>query len=207
MPQGCSTLGDVTTYREERRFFMSAHELQSTTSNQWSLATNWTPHVDQRSPGSVLYRRDRLPPGKVGDLRSHRCPRLSRKPGRDRVVGGLTYDDANHWRFENIVPLLPPDFLAGEPKLTNPRVVPLTTGTDISFRITEQSTWRPVSRYLGERRSFTPRRGGRLRGSRAAVIRGARERGQSPRESAVLMAGRHGPRRSRTRRPHRPNRR
>lgn len=49
-----------------------------------------------------------------------------------------TYDLANDYGFDKMKPLLSPDILDGEPKLTKPRKISLDNGSEISFRSAER---------------------------------------------------------------------
>lgn len=49
-----------------------------------------------------------------------------------------TYDQANDYGFDKMVPLLSPDVLAAEPKRTKPRKIEFESGSSVSFRSAER---------------------------------------------------------------------
>jgi hypothetical protein len=49
-----------------------------------------------------------------------------------------TYEQANSYGFDKIKPLLSPDILAGEPKLSKPRAIDLVNGSKLTFRSAER---------------------------------------------------------------------
>jgi hypothetical protein len=49
-----------------------------------------------------------------------------------------SYDQANDYGFDKMVPLLSPDIVAGEPKRTKPRAIEFVNGSTISFRSAER---------------------------------------------------------------------
>ena len=47
---------------------------------------------------------------------------------------GPTYDDANDYGFDKMIPLLSPDVVAGSPKRSKPREIAFVNGSTVSFR-------------------------------------------------------------------------
>ena len=106
------------------------------------LKSLWKPHPGQRAIMSHDARFRIVACGRRWG-KSEMCAHLAleqalEEPGSTVWWVGPTYDDANDYGFDKMLPLLSPDILDGEPKRTKPRRITLVTGSEVSFRSAER---------------------------------------------------------------------
>jgi hypothetical protein len=106
------------------------------------LRTLWKPHPGQRAIMDHDARFRIVACGRRWG-KSEMCAHLAleralEEPNAEVWWVGPTYDDANDYGFDNVLPLLSPDVVAGEPKRTKPRAIEFVNGSTISFRSAER---------------------------------------------------------------------
>lgn len=106
------------------------------------LRTLWEPHPGQRAVMDHPVRFRIVACGRRWG-KSVMCAHLAleralQAPDREVWWVGPTYDDANDYGFDKMLPLLSPDVVAGEPKRTKPRAIEFVNGSTVSFRSAER---------------------------------------------------------------------
>lgn len=106
------------------------------------LETVWRPHPGQRAIMDHPARFRVVACGRrwgKSEMAAHAAlERALAEPGVTVWWVAPSYDQANAYGFDKMIPLLSPDIVAGEPKRTKPRSIELVTGSEISFRSAER---------------------------------------------------------------------
>lgn len=102
------------------------------------LRSMWEPHPGQRAVLNAPHRFRIVACGRrwgKSEMAAHAAVEYAlENPGSTVWWVAPTYDQSNDFGFDNVKPLLSPDVLEGEPKLTKPRRIDIDNGSTISFR-------------------------------------------------------------------------
>lgn len=117
-------------------------DAMDTEDQQRILRTLWQPHPGQQAimdhPAQFRIVACSRRWGKYEMCAHLGLQRALENPGSTVWWCGPTYDDANHYGFDKMKPLLSPAILADKPKQAKPRALQLTKGSKISFRSAER---------------------------------------------------------------------
>ncbi|MFW6435545.1 MAG: terminase large subunit domain-containing protein [Halovenus sp.] len=106
------------------------------------LQTVWRPHPGQRAIMDHPARFRIVACGRrwgKSEMAAHAAlERALEEPNTTVWWVAPSYDQANSYGFDKMIPLLSPDIVSGDPKRTKPREIEFVTGSTISFRSAER---------------------------------------------------------------------